>query len=86
MRSDLRKHMIAGMGIYLATFAVILVATGGQVTYIYPAIACLLAGLGKEIYDAISDTGTCEGIDVLFTCIGGCIGATIVAVLSTFFA
>ena len=69
---DKKLHLVFG------AFIALIVMLGvrdygieGQTSVIAGAIACFVAGLGKEIYDKVSGKGTPERLDFFYTVFGG---------------
>lgn len=66
MTSDKLLHVVAS--------AVIMVVLGLALPTWVAALATLLVGIGKEVYDKVTGKGCCEWMDLVCDCIGILIG------------
>lgn len=62
IQQDKKKHFVAGYAITI----VVSILLG----YIVGALASIVAGVGKEVYDKVSGKGTPELLDVVATATG----------------
>ena len=78
---DKANHYIYGNLIFLAVFVLSNFVVSASLAASLGLFAVAVAGIGKEIYDSISGTGTPEVMDAVYTIAGGLSGGVIVATL-----
>ena len=78
---DKANHYIYGNLIFLVVFVLSSLVVSAGLAASLALFAVAVAGIGKEIYDSITGTGTPEVMDAVYTITGGLSGGVVAIVL-----
>ena len=86
MRKDLKLHAIAGVGIAVLVYILMLLLSIDYPIYIVAIAAVIGAGIGKElIWDKLLGRGRAEVSDAVATCMSGLLTVFVLEVILMIF-
>ena len=86
MRNDLKLHAIAGAGIAVLVYILMLLLSIDYPAYIVAIAAVIVAGIGKElIWDKLLGKGRMQVSDAVATCVAGLLTVFVLEVILMLF-
>ena len=86
MRHDLKLHAIAGVGIAVLVYILMLLLSIDYPTYIVAIAAVITGGIGKElIWDKLLGRGRMQVSDSVATCVAGLLTVFILEIIMMIF-
>ena len=86
MRHDLKLHAIAGVGIAVLVYILMLLLSIDYPAYIVAILAVIVAGIGKElIWDKLLGKGRMQVSDSVATCVAGLLTIFVLEIIMMIF-
>ena len=86
MRNDLRLHAMAGAGIAVLVYILMLLLSIDYPTYIVAIAAVITGGIGKEIiWDKLLGKGRMQVSDAVATCVAGLLTVFVLEIILMIF-
>ena len=86
MRNDLKLHAMAGAGIAVTVYILMLLLSIDYPAYIVAILAVIVAGIGKEIiWDKLLGRGRMQVSDTVATCVAGLLTIFILEIILMIF-
>ena len=86
MRNDLKLHAMAGAGIAVLVYILMLLLSIDYPAYIVAILAVIVAGIGKElIWDKLLGKGRMQVSDAVATCVAGLLTVFILEIIMMIF-
>ncbi len=86
MRKDLKLHAMAGAGIAVLVYILMLLLSINYPAYIVAILAVIVAGIGKElIWDKLLGKGRMQVSDAVATCMAGLLTIFILEIIMMIF-
>lgn len=86
MRNDLKLHAIAGVGIAVLVYILMILLSIDYPAYIVAIAAVIVAGIGKElIWDKLLGKGRMQVSDAVATCVAGLLTVFILEIIMMIF-